>query len=347
MNYKLLGKSGARVSELCLGTMTFGEDWGWGASKDECRAIFDAFVAAGGNFVDTADGYTNGTSEKLLGEFVATDRDRFIVATKYSFNSRPGDPNAGGNHRKNMVRALEGSLKRLNLDYIDLYWMHAWDQLTPVEEVLRALDDLVRAGKVLYIGISDAPAWYVSRANTLAELRGWTSFIGLQIEYSLIERTSERELIPMAEALDLGITAWSPLASGLLSGKYATKNAAAGVVEGKRLDKTNFTELNERNLGIAAEVSRLAAESGCSSAQVALSWVRQRHNVIPIIGARKLSQFKDNLGCLDRNLTAEQINHLDRISRIPLGFPQDFLDRPSVRDYLHGGLHPRIHNHRS
>ncbi|HXR09254.1 MAG TPA: aldo/keto reductase, partial [Candidatus Acidoferrales bacterium] len=219
MNYKLLGKSGLRVSELCLGTMTFGEDWGWGANQDESKAIFDAFAAAGGNFIDTADGYTNGTSEKFVGEFVGSERERFVIATKFSFNSHPGDPNAGGNHRKHMVEALHGSLQRLGTDYVDLYWMHAWDELTPVEEVMRALDDLVRAGKVLYVGISDAPAWWIARANTLAEWRGWTPFIGLQIEYNLIARTPERELLPMAAALGLGVTAWSPLASGWLTGK--------------------------------------------------------------------------------------------------------------------------------
>ena len=197
MNYQLLGKSGLRVSELCLGTMTFGEEWGWGSNKDESKAVFDTYVTAGGNFLDTADGYTGGTSEKLVGEFIRGRRDQFVVATKFSFNQRPGDPNAGGNHRKNMAQALEGSLKRLGTDRVDLYWMHAWDELTPVEEVMRAFDDFVRAGKVLYIGISDAPAWWVARANTLAELRGWTSFAGLQIEYSLAERTAERELIPI------------------------------------------------------------------------------------------------------------------------------------------------------
>ena len=220
MRYKLLGNSGLRVSELCLGTMTFGEDWGWGASKEDSRALFDAYREAGGNFIDTANFYTGGTSERFVGEFIASERDRFVVATKYTLTMRPGDPNASGNHRKNMIQSVEASLRRLGTDYIDLYWLHAWDYLTPVEEVMRGLDDLVRAGKVLYVGVSDTPAWIVSQANTLAALRGWTPFVGLQIEYSLIERTVERELLPMAEAFGLTILAWSPLGSGVLTGKY-------------------------------------------------------------------------------------------------------------------------------
>src|ERR687887_2452388 len=223
MKYYLLGKSGLRVSEICLGAMTFGEEWGWGASKEECHKIFNSYVDAGGNFIDTANKYTEGTSEKYIREFIASDRDRFVLATKYTSNTRRADPNAGGNHRKNMIQSLEASLKRLNTDYIDLYWVHAWDPLTPTEEMMRALDDMVRAGKILYIGVSDAPAWIVSQANTLASLKGWTEFTGLQIEYSLIERTSERELLPMASALDVGVTAWSPLGGGVLTGKYRRK----------------------------------------------------------------------------------------------------------------------------
>jgi aryl-alcohol dehydrogenase-like predicted oxidoreductase len=220
MKYRLLGNSGLRVSEAALGTMTFGEDWGWGAAKDEARKVYDAFRDAGGNFIDTANFYTNGTSESFLGEFMKGHREGVVLATKYT-NAVPGkDPNAAGNQRKNMFQAVNASLKRLGTDYLDLYWVHIWDQLTPVEEVVRGLDDLVRQGKVLYVGISDAPAWWVAQANTLAQLRGWSPFVGLQIEYSLIERTVERELIPMAKALNLGVAAWSPLAKGLLTGKY-------------------------------------------------------------------------------------------------------------------------------
>src|SRR5271169_6566712 len=228
MNYRLFGNSGLRVSEISLGTMTFGEDWGWGSSKDEARKIYDAYRAEGGNFIDTANLYTNGTSENFIGDFMRDHRQSVVLATKYT-NCAPGDDaNASGNHRKSMVQALEASLLRLKTDYIDLYWLHIWDQMTPVEEVMRAFDDLVRQGKVLYIGVSDAPAWWIAQANTLAELRGWTQFIGLQIEYSLIERTVERELIPMAKAFNLGLVAWSPLAGGLLSGKYHSGGAAEG-----------------------------------------------------------------------------------------------------------------------
>jgi aryl-alcohol dehydrogenase-like predicted oxidoreductase len=318
--------------------MTFGEEWGWGSNRDESRAIFDAFVEMGGNFLDTADGYTNGTSEKMLGEFISAERARYVLATKYSFNQRHGDPNAGGNHRKNMTQALEGSLMRLNTDYIDLYWMHAWDELTPVEEVMRAFDDFVRAGKVLYIGISDAPAWWVARANTLAELRGWTRFVGLQIEYNLIERTPERELLPMAEALGLTVTPWSPLASGWLTGKYAGKKSK----DERRLDKTpQFARRTERNEAIAATVVKLAKAAGKSPAQVALNWLRAKPT-IPILGAQKLEQFMDNANCLKWSLNAKQLAQLDEVSSIEPGFPRDFLDRPFVRDYLHGGLFDRI-----
>ena len=339
MNYKLLGKSGLRVSELCLGTMTFGEEWGWGANKDESRKMFDAFAAAGGNFLDTADGYTDGTSEKMVGDFVNADRERFVIATKFSFNAfKPGDPNGGGNHRKHMTEALNASLKRLGTDYVDFYWMHVWDELTPVEEVMRAFDDMVRAGKVLYIGISDAPAWWVARANTLAELRGWTAFVGLQIEYNLIERTPERELMGMAEALGLTVTAWSPLASGLLTGKYAK-----GSKEEKRLDKTpQFKALSERNMKIADTVVKVAKQAGKSPAQVALNWLRAKKNVIPIIGARKFEQYEDNMNCLKWHLNAKQMEALDEESAIELGFPMDFIHRPGVRQFLHGGMFDKI-----
>src|SRR5271157_4406228 len=232
MNYQLLGRSGLRVSDLCLGTMTFGEDWGWGAAKDEARKIYDIYREAGGNFIDTANIYTNGSSEKLVGEFIASHREEVVLATKYTnaatgFSGQPGtDANAGGNQRKNMVQAVEASLRRLGTDYIDLYWLHIWDQLTPVEEVMRGFDDLVRAGKVLYVGISDAPAWVVAKSNTLAELRGWTRYVGLQIEYSLLERTVERELIPMAKDQQMTVLAWSPLRGGALTGKYLAGDSA-------------------------------------------------------------------------------------------------------------------------
>jgi aryl-alcohol dehydrogenase-like predicted oxidoreductase len=338
MKYKLLGKSGLRVSELCLGTMTFGEEWGWGAHKDESRKMFDMFANAGGNFVDTADLYTNGTSEKMVGEFTKSDRGHFIIATKYSFNGKPGDPNAGGNHRKHMVEALNCSLKRLGLDYVDLYWVHAWDELTPIEEVMRGLDDLVRAGKILYVGISDAPAWWIARANTLAELRGWSPFVGLQIEYNLLERTPERELIPMAEALDMSVTAWSPLASGILTGKYAKGSNPSKEGLRQRLP----TEMSERSLTTINVMAEISKATGRSLAQIALNWLRSKHRVIPILGARKFSQFEDNLNCLQWALEAKQVAQLDEISQIELGFPLDFLHRKEVHDFLHGGTFGQI-----
>jgi len=335
MRYKLLGNSGLRVSELCLGTMTFGQDWGWGSDKEESRAVFQAFAEAGGNFLDTANIYTNGTSETLVGEFVKGDREKWVIATKYSLNTRPGDVNACGNHRKNLFQAVEASLKRLGTDYIDLLWLHLWDSLTPIEEVMRAFDDLVRMGKVLYIGISDSPAWIVSQGNTLATLRGWTPFIGLQIEYSLKERTPERELLPMAKALNIGVTAWSPLGGGVLTGKYNQPNPVDG-----RLSMTDQPfQIFDRDLKIAETVLEIAREIGKSPAQVALNWLRNRPNpIIPIIGARRLSQLQDNLACVDFNLTGEQLQRLDNISAISLGFPQELLASQFVRDILLGGV---------
>lgn len=344
MRYKLLGKSGLRVSELCLGTMTFGEDWGWGASKDESRQIFDAFVAAGGNFIDTANGYTDGSSEKIVGDFIASDRERFVLATKYSFplqmNDKAGNPNGSGNHRKNMMQSLEGSLKRLNTDYIDLFWLHAWDFMTPIEEVMRSLDDMVRAGKVLYIGISDAPAWIVAQANTLAQCYGWTPFVALQVEYSLVQRTPERDLLPMAKAFGLAVTPWSPLGGGVLTGKY-NKPQANGE-EQRRLE-----QISDKNLAISEVVSQVASEIGHSPSQVALAWLLAQPGVIvPIIGARKLSQFQDNLACLDVTLAPEHLQRLNEVSQIELGFPHDFLGSDMIRDRLFGGTFDSIKNHR-
>ncbi len=339
MRYKLLGKSGLRVSELCLGTMTFGEDWGWGASKDTSRQIFDAFVEAGGNFIDTANGYTDGSSEKIVGEAIASERERFVVATKYSFpdrmNDRSHNPNGSGNHRKNLIQSIEGSLKRLNTDYIDLFWLHAWDFSTPVEEVMRAFDDLVRQGKVLYIGISDTPAWIVSQANTFAQCHGWTQFIALQIEYSLIERTPERDLLPMAEAFNLAVTPWSPLAGGVLSGKYAQNGNGQATSRGQKIP--------DRSFQIAQTVGEIAQELGCSSAQIALAWIRaQSSQMIPILGASKLEQLQDNLKCLEVNLSPEQLQKLDRVSQIELGFPHDFLGSEMIHDRLFGGTYASI-----
>jgi aryl-alcohol dehydrogenase-like predicted oxidoreductase len=342
MRYRLLGNSGLRVSEAALGTMTFGEDWGWGAAKDEARKVYDAFREAGGNFIDTANLYTNGTSEAFLGEFMEGHRQSVVLATKYT-NSFPGtDPNAAGNQRKNMMQAVEASLKRLRTDYIDLYWVHIWDQITPVEEVMRGLDDLVRAGKVLYTGISDAPAWWIAQANTLAQLRGWSPFIGLQIEYSLMERTVERELIPMAQALNIGVTAWSPLASGILTGKYHGHGSSEAGRMNSDMIKGFMPEarLTER---VVTAVKTVADEAGRSMAQVALAWLRYRPvPVIPIIGVRKLSQFQDNMASFDVTLSAGQLKTLDEASRIELGFPYELYTREMVRGIRYGGLRDQI-----
>ena len=350
MRYKLLGKSGLRVSEVCLGTMTFGEDWGWGSSGDESRAVLDAFFEAGGNFLDTANVYTNGTSETMLGEFLRGRRDSAVLATKYT-NVMPGvmpgtDPNAGGNQRKSMMRSVEASLKRLRTDYIDLYWLHIWDQITPIEEVMRAFDDLVRQGKVLYVGVSDTPAWVVSRANMLAELRGWSPFVGLQIEYSLIERTVERDLLPMAEALGLGVTAWGPLSRGVLTGKYATGTAEPDA----RMHSAMFKEVlpeaqaaKDREATIVEAVLAVAAEVGRSPAQVALAWLRHRPMpIIPIIGARRMAQLRDNLAYLDVTLESAHLGRLDAASRVDLGFPGTFYARDLVKGIVYGGLRDRI-----
>jgi aryl-alcohol dehydrogenase-like predicted oxidoreductase len=321
--------------------MTFGEEWGWGAAKDEARKIYDAYRDAGGNFFDTTNLYTNGASEALVGEFMEGHREEVVLATKYT-NAAPGkDPNAGGNQRKNMMQAIEASLKRLKTDYIDLYWLHVWDKITPVEEVMRAFDDLVRQGKILYAGVSDAPAWWVAQANTLASLRGWSPFIGLQIEYSLTERTVERELIPMAKALDLGLVAWSPLGGGVLTGKYDGAQP-----EGARYSSETmraFLPERQRQERVVAALRKIAGETGRSLAQVALAWLRYLDiPVIPIIGARKLAQFEDNLASLSLSLTPEQVKSLDEESQIELGFPHDFYRRERVASYVYGGLRDRI-----
>lgn len=342
MRYRLLGNSGLRVSEAALGTMTFGEEWGWGATKDEARKVYDAYREAGGNFIDTANIYTNGSSERFVGEFTKDDRQSVVLATKYS-NAVPGnDPNAAGNHRKSMMQAVEASLKRLQTDYIDVYWLHIWDQMTPVEEVMRALDDLVRQGKILYAGISDAPAWWIAQANTLAGLRGWTRFAAIQIEFSLIQRTAERELVPMAKALDLGVLAWSPLANGVLTGKYHG-NGSTEAGRMSRQEMQEFLPERQRTENIVTTLKSIAEQSGRSLAQVALAWVRQRTTpVIPILGARKVSQLQDNLASLDLNLSADQVKSLDEASSIEPGFPYYLYNAQMTRAMAYGGLRDSI-----
>ncbi len=347
MNYRLLGKSGLRVSELALGTMTFGEEWGWGSGEKEARAVYEAYRAAGGNFIDTANVYTNGTSEKFVGQFVKGHRSEVVVATKYTNASidpsaPPRDPNSAGNGRKNMVQAVEASLKRLGTDYIDLYWMHIWDGgLTPVEEVMRGFEDLVRAGKILYAGVSDAPAWWVAQANTLAKERGWTRFVGLQIEYSLSERTVERELVPMAKALGLTVTAWGALAGGILSGKHK-KGIAAGTRYAEHWMQEMMPE-QVRTDRIVTALEAVAQETGRTLAQVALAWLRTRPvPVIPILGARRVDQLADNLASLTLSLSPEQVKTLDSASAIELGFPERMYQMEMVGKLAHAGLRERI-----
>jgi aryl-alcohol dehydrogenase-like predicted oxidoreductase len=329
MRYRLFGRSGLRVSELALGTMTFGEDWGWGASKEESRRIFDAFAEAGGNFIDTANNYTEGSAERFVGEFVAEDREHFVVATKYTLSTRKDDPNAGGNHRKNMRHALEASLHRMNTEYIDVLWLHMWDGLTPIAEVLRAFDDLVRAGKVLYVGLSDTPAWVVSQAVAMAEARGWTAPVAIQVPYSLADRSVEREALPMARALGLAVTPWGLLEGGVLTGKYTD-----GSAEPRRYGDE---PQSERDLTLAGEVRKIADEDGGSPAQVAINWVRQQPgHIMPILGARTETQIKDDLGCLGFELTTKQLQRLADASPVQLGFPRSFLESDHVRGLIFG-----------
>ncbi|MEZ4382913.1 MAG: aldo/keto reductase [Nannocystaceae bacterium] len=338
MKYRHLGSSGLRVSQICLGTMSFGEQWGFGASPAASHEVLKAFADAGGNFLDTANKYHGGQTETIVGDFIDGDRDYWVVATKYTLSMRADDPNACGNSRKNMRRAVEESLRRLRTDYIDLLWVHAWDFCTGVDEVMRGLDDLVRAGKVNYVGVSDVPAWVAAHANTLADLRGWSRFVGLQIQWSLCERTVERELVPMARAFDIGVTPWGPLHAGVLTGKY-TRGDGPG--DSKRAS-FNKGRLTERNLEIAHTVDAVADELGVTSAQVAAAWLEhQGSDVFPIVGARTPAQIVDVLGSVDVALTDDQRARLDEVSAIPLGFPHEFIST-GAGSVVYGDLGDRI-----
>jgi aryl-alcohol dehydrogenase-like predicted oxidoreductase len=315
--------------------MGFGKEWNWGADKETSLKILDAYASNGGNFIDTANRYTEGTSEKIIGEFIHSNRDYFILATKYSLHDNLTNVNASGNNRKNMMRSVEESLKRLNTDFIDLFYLHIWDNLTPMDEVLRGLDDLVKQGKVNYIGISDTPAWLVSQAQTMAELMGWSRFVALQVEYSLLQRTPERELIPMAKHYNLTVTPWAPLAGGALTGKYTKGDTGRLPKESKRL--------NERAVKITEEAMAIAKELNVHPSSVALKWTMQQgFSCIPIIGATKPEQLLENLNCLDVNLSNEQINRLNQVSKIELGFPGDFFLEEGVKNVLYGGFFDRI-----
>ncbi len=334
-DYRLLGRSGLRVSPLALGTMTFGVGAGtWGSSEDEARAMIDMFIDRGGNFIDTANFYGNmGDSERWLGKLVKGRRDPLVISTKYSLTTQPGNPNASGNHRKNMMLSVEDSLKRLGTDYIDLLYLHMWDFRTPVDEVLRAFDDLVRSGKVLYIGLSDTPAWQASRMQAIAELRGWTPFCALQICYSLIERTVEREMIPMAREMGMGVSPWAPLGQGMLTGKYSRADLQKGSmddVSSRKAINAVTGRLTERALEIADVVVAVAKEIGCTPAQVALAWTLRNPAVCsPVIGARTPAQLEDNLGALSVEISADQLARLDKVSAVPRVFPMDVLKGPA------------------
>ena len=330
-SYRLLGRSGLRVSPLSLGAMTFGGNSGVHCSDDVSRELFNLYVERGGNFIDTANGYgTDGGSETLVGQFAQERREQLVIATKYSMNLRKGDPNAGGNHRKNMMQSVEASLKRLKTDYIDLFYLHIWDFRTPVEEILRGFDDLVRSGKILYAGMSDTPAWQVSRMQAIAELRGWTPLVALQISYSLAERSVERDLMPMALEMGLGVLPWSPLASGVLSGKYSRADLAnhkEGDFSSRKAINITYGRVDEKTLTIADEVNAVAEQLGKSPAQVALAWTLLNPAVTsPIVGARTVDQLKDNLGALEVSFSEEQIARLNEVSSIPEGFPNSMLN---------------------
>jgi aryl-alcohol dehydrogenase-like predicted oxidoreductase len=347
VKYYLLGSSGLRVSELALGAMSFGTEWGWGTDVDEARKMLDLYLDNGGNFVDTANFYTNGTSEKMLGEFLGEKRRQIVLSTKYTFSTHPGDPNGGGNHRKSMVRSVETSLQRLKTDYIDLLYLHIWDGTTPVEEILRAMDDLVRAGKLLYVGISDTPAWQIARMQTIADLRGWSPLVALQMEYNLIERTTERELIPMANEMGLAVVPFSPLANGLLSGKYSredflNKSRPAGFQGPRKNAIESLGKFTQRNMEIVDEVKKVASEVQKSPAQVALAWLLSKSTVTSVLlGASKLEQLESNLGALNTPLSPDQIKRLDTVSRVDMGFPHEHLANPMIKQAISGGVEVR------
>jgi len=336
MQYKLLGRSGLKVSELCLGTMGFGTEGGWGADKETSFAIMDEFANAGGNFLDTANVYKLGTSEKIIGEYISNhDRDYFVLATKYTLKDNMTNPNASGNNRKNMMRSVEESLKRLKTDFLDVLYLHIWDNITPIDEVLRGLDDLISQGKINYAAISDTPAWVVAKGNTLAELMGWSQFIALQVEYSLIQRTPERELIPMAKHFGMTVTPWAPLAGGALTGKYLKGEQGRVKAESNRRD-----ENSER---ITKVVMAIADEVGVSPAHVALKWTMQQgFSCTPIVGATKVDQLKDNLKTIDLTLTADHLKRLDEASAIKLGFPGDFFNEDAVKVNSFGGFYDKV-----
>ncbi|MBV9768537.1 MAG: aldo/keto reductase [Bryobacterales bacterium] len=338
-SYTTLGRTGLRVSPLCLGAMTFGTEWGWGAEEATARSIFDRYVDAGGNFIDTADGYQRGQSEQMCGKFMQERnlRDQIVLATKFTFNGTPGNPNSGGNGRKNIYRAIDASLRRLNTDFIDLYWLHAWDTITPVEEVVNTLTDLVSAGKIRHYGFSDTPAWYVARAHTLAEQQGKEGVAALQLEYSLIERNIEREHIPAAQQFGIGICPWSPLGGGFLTGKYQ-RQGDTGAGEGRLTKGSPFNKFTDRNWSILDVLRDVSKQAGRSPAQVALQWVVTQPGITStILGASTLAQLNDNLASLEFTIPDDLRRRLDESSALEPVHPYVFFSG-MIQGMIHGGV---------
>lgn len=327
MRYHTLGRTGLVVSELALGAGNFGERWGYGADPEEAHRMFAGYVDAGGNFLDTADGYQFGQSEELLCQFVGARRNDFVIASKFTAGTAPDDGfGVTGNSRKSMMQAVEGSLRRLRTDRLDLYWAHYPDNRTPVDEIMRGFEDLVRAGKILYAGLSDFPAWRAARAATLAELRGWAPLAGVQIEYSLVERTPDREILPMARAFGLGVLAWGVLGGGLLSGKY--RRGEQGRADTFKLFVHHESTQQKRN--ILDSLDAIARETGGTPGQVAIAWALSRQ-ITPILGPRSRAQLDDNLGALRIQLTPDHLHQLDAASAVPLGFPHEMLANETQR----------------
>ena len=343
MMHTLLGNTGLRVSSLAFGAMTFGAESGYGADEATSRRLFDAYADHGGNFIDTANIYTKGHSESMVGTFLEGRRSRFVLATKYAIALDPDDLNSGGNGRKALVQSLEASLARLKTDRVDLFWVHVWDGVTPIEETVRALEDVVRQGKALHVGFSDHPAWLVSRADALAQMAGWTRPAAIQIEYSLAQRDAERDLLPMAESLGMGVLAWAPLAGGALTGKYL-----GGGGEGRVSSEAAgfYARYREGKIAdVAGTVVECAREMGCTPGQLAIAWIRERSPLlIPLVGARTVEQLEDTLKSADLAIPSELMARLDRVSGIELGFPHDFLrgNWPRWFGRAHEDLDPRI-----
>jgi len=333
--YRILGRSGLRVSPLCLGCMTFGEDWSFGSNHETSRKVYDVYREKGGNFFDTANAYTNGTSEKFLGEYIEGHRSQVVVATKFTANgdgfkaikgqltTKP-NPNAGGNHKKSMVENLDLSLQRLGVRALDIFYLHFWENSTPSDEIIRGLDDVVRSGKAYHVAVSDAPAWFIARSNTIAELRGWSSFVALQTRYNLIERSYEGDLKSLTDAFSIATVTWGAIAEGFLTGKHTKESLAAGT---GRAETVTQHSNNEKNWRILDEVKKVAEEIGATPAQVSINWLLEHGVTSPIIGARTPEQLIDNLGSLDFKLTPEQLQRLDEVSKPTLAFPFAFINR--------------------